>query len=727
MAQNDRTTGLVGNAACKVPCRVATTAAITLAGLQTVDGVVLVADDRVLVKDQADTTQNGIWIADTGDWNRSKDCDGPYDVVRGSIVHIVEGTLHSGDWFELNTSDPVIGETALSFTATFLGSASTVDFVQAGAGAVTRTSQNKMRDIFAAKDFGVVADGLTNDTAAWATAVAAAIVASAALFHPGGISLATVSMRGNDVAVYGPGSSVATIKHPNVATTNVLELGDTASGNAATAYSGITVRGLTLDGNRAVIAAPATDLVGHGLPLTKISDFHLSDVRVVNCHNAGVGIFINSNYGFFDVYVENCGNVTTTGPGFDINSSKYLTGRFVSKDCYDGGRVLDNCWGCEIVGSVTNATRTGFIYNNQSTNESYNNDLRVTVDTCGGNGWTIGPNCHDSNLTCIVKSSGDTGVNQALQTITTKTFDGSSAVVVDTVNNQITIAAHGWTTGHKVNYSPGSGGTAITGITGFAPYWIIRVDNNTVKLASSAANASAGTAIALTAVGVGASHTLIENLRSQNNTITVNTSRSANASVFMGGDANIWSIVSREDGRGGAVGACFAVDVNGNYNILKDVFVHDSDPWHVRGVVFRAGATENTLGSYKYLNTLDPLNDGGTRTRYMVPKTMVAVTSARAVLGVEYGTTFTNEGAAALVAFTLPGAALQTGPYTFIVQDADGIRVTAAAGDTIRLGSSVSAVAGRIDSVDIGSTVTIIAINATEWMATSIVGTWTVT
>ena len=39
MAQDDRTTGLVGNAGCKVPCRAASTAALTLSGEQTVDGV----------------------------------------------------------------------------------------------------------------------------------------------------------------------------------------------------------------------------------------------------------------------------------------------------------------------------------------------------------------------------------------------------------------------------------------------------------------------------------------------------------------------------------------------------------------------------------------------------------------------------------------------------------------------------------------------------------------
>ncbi len=50
--QTDRNAGLVAAAAIKNPCRVATTANITLSGEQTIDGVAVVAADRVLVKSQ---------------------------------------------------------------------------------------------------------------------------------------------------------------------------------------------------------------------------------------------------------------------------------------------------------------------------------------------------------------------------------------------------------------------------------------------------------------------------------------------------------------------------------------------------------------------------------------------------------------------------------------------------------------------------------------------------
>jgi len=89
---------------------------------------------------------------------------------------------------------------------------------------------------------------------------------------------------------------------------------------------------------------------------------------------------------------------------------------------------------------------------------------------------------------------------------------------------------------------------------------------------------------------------------------------------------------------------------------------------------------------------------------------------------------FTNEGATALNVHTLPtGLTLLGQQYTFIVQDSDGIKVNAASGSTIRIGGSVSASGGYIQSTTVGSTVTITNINPTEWVALYSTGTWTVT
>lgn len=156
----DRLYGLTTSIAVKGPCRVATTANITLSGLQTIDGVTVVADDRVLVKDQTDATKNGIYYANTSAWSRTPDFDGARDAVNGTLVIVREGATNKRSVWELTTADPVvIGTSALTFEAAILEDAATVQFLQAGTGAVTRDSQDKMRGVVDSEDFDLVGDG----------------------------------------------------------------------------------------------------------------------------------------------------------------------------------------------------------------------------------------------------------------------------------------------------------------------------------------------------------------------------------------------------------------------------------------------------------------------------------------------------------------------------------------------------------------------------------------
>src|SRR5689334_21378309 len=112
MTTIDRRYGVAEGLAMKAPCRVATTANITLAGLQTIDGVTLADSDRVLVWQQTDATQNGIYVASSGNWTRDLDFDGNLDVVKGSQVLVTSGTTYSYRQFVLTASDPItIGTT----------------------------------------------------------------------------------------------------------------------------------------------------------------------------------------------------------------------------------------------------------------------------------------------------------------------------------------------------------------------------------------------------------------------------------------------------------------------------------------------------------------------------------------------------------------------------------------------------------------------------------------
>jgi len=113
--------------------RAATVADITLSDTQTVDGVVLEAGDRVLVKDQADKTANGIYdVVAGGAWTRSGDADNTPngEVTSGMYVFVEEGSTNADAGFVLqNTGDIELGTTELDFVQ-FTGAGQ----VTAGAG-----------------------------------------------------------------------------------------------------------------------------------------------------------------------------------------------------------------------------------------------------------------------------------------------------------------------------------------------------------------------------------------------------------------------------------------------------------------------------------------------------------------------------------------------------------------------------------------------------------------
>lgn len=94
-----------------------------------------------------------------------------------------------------------------------------------------------------------------------------------------------------------------------------------------------------------------------------------------------------------------------------------------------------------------------------------------------------------------------------------KTFDGSSSV--SSLNDTISITAHGFVTGTPVRYSDG-GGTAPGSLVDGTLYYIISEDADTIKLATTLANANAGTEIDIASGGTGSAHTLTPEITVKN-------------------------------------------------------------------------------------------------------------------------------------------------------------------------------------------------------------------
>ena len=94
----------------------ATTANITLSGTQTVDGVVLIAGDRVLVKNQTTTANNGLYLCAAGSWTRTTDMD-TWAEVPGAYVFVETGTTNADTgWVCTSNAGGTIGVTAITWT-----------------------------------------------------------------------------------------------------------------------------------------------------------------------------------------------------------------------------------------------------------------------------------------------------------------------------------------------------------------------------------------------------------------------------------------------------------------------------------------------------------------------------------------------------------------------------------------------------------------------------------
>ncbi len=170
----------------KASVRAASTAAVTIATAlnvgDTIDGVTLADGDRVLLKDQTDASQNGVYTAGATP-ARATDFDTNAEVTAGAFFFIEEGTTNGDAGFIITTNDDItVGTTDITFTQ-FSGSGQIV------AGTGMTKSGNTLNVI--------AGDGITAN----ADNVAVSIAANSGLHISGGALDVTVDLSDatNDV------------------------------------------------------------------------------------------------------------------------------------------------------------------------------------------------------------------------------------------------------------------------------------------------------------------------------------------------------------------------------------------------------------------------------------------------------------------------------------------------------------------------------------------------
>lgn len=100
----------------KQSVRVVSTLPVPLDALPTIDGIDLLAGDRVLLTAQPSGEDNGVYEVAAGTWARARDADSSLAVTPGMCVQVEQGLVNGDSFWQLVTDGPItLNQTALHF------------------------------------------------------------------------------------------------------------------------------------------------------------------------------------------------------------------------------------------------------------------------------------------------------------------------------------------------------------------------------------------------------------------------------------------------------------------------------------------------------------------------------------------------------------------------------------------------------------------------------------
>lgn len=374
--------GQVFESTAKTACRVVAITSTGRSGLLTIDGVTLVAGNRVLCTAETSSVNNGIFVvtAGGGAWTRADDLTTGQTVGDGWYVVISEGQEYGGSTWDqaTTTADAIVGTDALTFA------------MNGGAGTLATGSTTTVRlsDRFAQEwnviDYGADPTGVADSTAAFNLATRSTTTWAATLQKKIRVPAGTYKINGTVYVrkgqhLCGDGEGSTKINCAS-ATGEVFVLGAGYISGVLTSDAGgepVTISGISTSGGNAsygVIRSYAAGYTisnifmtspGVGIDLANSSDGKINNVTVdqaltgVNLSSATNIVFSNSiiyspNYGI------SIGN-TVSDVTFNNVTIEYPV---YSGVITQTGTSAINCTfnGCNMFLNAQSATFTGFIY-----------------------------------------------------------------------------------------------------------------------------------------------------------------------------------------------------------------------------------------------------------------------------------------------------------------------------------------------------------------------------
>jgi hypothetical protein len=255
----------------------ATTVNITLSGTQTIDGIAVVAGNRVLVKNQTLSQDNGIYVASASAWARSADMN-VWDEVPNSFVFVETGTTQADTgWVCTANAGGTLGTTPITWTQ-FSGAGT----YTAGTGLTLTGSQFSITNTGTAGTYGsaTLIPVITTNAQGQITSVSTAanpqgtvtsVTGTAPVVSSGGATPA-ISMAAATTSVNGYLTSTDwnTFNNKTSNTGTVTSVGGTGTVNGITLTGTVTTSGnLTLGGTLSNVSL-ATQVTGN-LPVTNLN------------------------------------------------------------------------------------------------------------------------------------------------------------------------------------------------------------------------------------------------------------------------------------------------------------------------------------------------------------------------------------------------------------------------------------------------------------------------